>query len=41
VTTIAPNDALTGHAPLTNSITNVTGGNYENLVADKTRSAPP
>ncbi|MFJ2686125.1 immunoglobulin-like domain-containing protein [Pseudomonas sp. NPDC087342] len=36
VTTIAPNDALTGHAPLTNSITNVTGGNYENLVADKT-----
>ncbi|MFJ7797058.1 LapA family giant adhesin, partial [Pseudomonas sp. NPDC096950] len=36
VTTIAPNDALTGHAPLTNSITNVSGGNYENLVADKT-----
>ncbi|RON44440.1 LapA family giant adhesin [Pseudomonas frederiksbergensis] len=36
VTTLAPNDALTGHAPLTNSITNVTGGNYENLVADKT-----
>ncbi|MFJ2430745.1 LapA family giant adhesin [Pseudomonas sp. NPDC087804] len=36
VTTVAPNDALTGHAPLTNSITNVTGGNYENLVADKT-----
>ncbi|QXI06444.1 LapA family giant adhesin [Pseudomonas tensinigenes] len=36
VTTAAPNDALTGHAPLTNSITNVTGGNYENLVADKT-----
>ncbi|WP_447783108.1 LapA family giant adhesin [Pseudomonas germanica] len=35
-TTIAPNDALTGHAPLTNAITNVTGGNYENLVADKT-----
>ncbi|VVP45430.1 LapA family giant adhesin [Pseudomonas fluorescens] len=35
-TTIAPNDALTGHTPLTNSITNVTGGNYENLVADKT-----
>ncbi|WP_095122338.1 immunoglobulin-like domain-containing protein [Pseudomonas sp. Irchel s3f10] len=35
-TTTAPNDALTGHAPLTNSITNVTGGNYENLVADKT-----
>ncbi|WP_338109234.1 beta strand repeat-containing protein, partial [Pseudomonas prosekii] len=36
VTTLAPNDALAGHAPLTNSITNVTGGNYENLVADKT-----
>ncbi|MCS3841144.1 surface adhesion protein [Pseudomonas sp. JAI111] len=36
VTTLAPNDALTGHAPLTNSITNVSGGNYENLVADKT-----
>ena len=36
VTTTAPNDALTGHAPLTNAITGVTGGNYENLVADKT-----
>ncbi|MFJ4543613.1 immunoglobulin-like domain-containing protein [Pseudomonas sp. NPDC088885] len=36
VTSTAPNDALTGHAPLTNSITNVSGGNYENLVADKT-----
>ncbi|WP_236192967.1 LapA family giant adhesin [Pseudomonas glycinae] len=36
VTTTAPNDVLTGHAPLTNSITNVSGGNYENLVADKT-----
>ncbi|WP_371917954.1 immunoglobulin-like domain-containing protein, partial [Pseudomonas sp. Irchel s3h9] len=36
VTTTAPNDALTGQAPLTNSITNVSGGNYENLVADKT-----
>ncbi|MET0844879.1 MAG: retention module-containing protein [Pseudomonas sp.] len=36
VTTLAPNDALSGHAPLTNSITNVSGGNYENLVADKT-----
>ncbi|MGX1183099.1 surface adhesion protein [Pseudomonas sp. F-14 TE3623] len=36
VTTAAPNDALAGHAPLTNSITNVSGGNYENLVADKT-----
>ncbi len=36
VTTTAPNDALAGHAPLTNSITGVTGGNYENLVADKT-----
>ncbi|WP_454563398.1 retention module-containing protein, partial [Pseudomonas sp. AIG] len=36
VTTTAPNDVLTGQAPLTNSITGVTGGNYENLVADKT-----
>ncbi|MGG7670821.1 retention module-containing protein, partial [Pseudomonas sp. WC2] len=36
VTTTAPNDALNGHAPLTNSITGVTGGNFENLVADKT-----
>ena len=36
VSTTAPNDALTGHAPITNSITNVSGGNYENLVADKT-----
>jgi uncharacterized protein YegL len=36
VTTSAPNDALNGHTPLTNSITNVSGGNYENLVADKT-----
>jgi surface adhesion protein len=36
VTTVAPNDALTGHAPLTNAITDVSGGNYENLVADKT-----
>ncbi|MCX2543266.1 retention module-containing protein [Pseudomonas sp. COW5] len=36
VTTTAPNDVLNGHAPLTNSITNVSGGNYENLVADKT-----
>ncbi|MEI7054150.1 immunoglobulin-like domain-containing protein, partial [Pseudomonas koreensis] len=36
VTTTAPNDALNGHEPLNNSITNVSGGNYENLVADKT-----
>src|SRR5476649_1510744 len=36
VTAVAPNDALNGHAPLTNSISNVSGGNYENLVADKT-----
>ncbi|EUB84545.1 hypothetical protein PMI25_001732 [Pseudomonas sp. GM30] len=36
VTTTAPNDALTGHEPLTNAITDVSGGNYENLVADKT-----
>ncbi|WP_460065919.1 LapA family giant adhesin [Pseudomonas sp. H1_G08] len=36
VTAVAPNDALNGNAPLTNSITNVSGGNFENLVADKT-----
>ncbi|WP_408980364.1 LapA family giant adhesin [Pseudomonas sp. B21-048] len=36
VTTAAPNDALAGHTPLTNSISSVSGGNYENLVADKT-----
>ncbi|MCP1473774.1 hypothetical protein ABIA54_002140 [Pseudomonas sp. EB276 TE3739] len=36
VTAVAPNDALTGHAPITNAITNVSGGNFENLVADKT-----
>ena len=32
----APNDALVGHSSVTNSITNISGGNYENLVADKT-----
>ncbi|OJT51924.1 retention module-containing protein, partial [Pseudomonas moraviensis] len=36
VSTTAPNDVLAGHAPLTNSITNVSGGNFENLVADQT-----
>ncbi|WP_350310285.1 immunoglobulin-like domain-containing protein, partial [Pseudomonas sp. FR229a] len=36
ITYTAPNDALTGNAPLTNSITGVTGGNFENLVADNT-----
>ncbi|MDB6141894.1 MAG: lapA [Pseudomonas sp.] len=36
VTTTASNDALTGHAPLINSISGVSGGNYENLVADPT-----
>jgi hypothetical protein len=41
VTTTAPNDALNGHEPLTNSITGVSGGNYENLVADKTPVRPP
>ncbi|RXU58437.1 large adhesive protein, partial [Pseudomonas protegens] len=35
VSITAPNDVLVGHTPLTNSITNVSGGNYENLVADK------
>ncbi|MGN8262203.1 immunoglobulin-like domain-containing protein, partial [Pseudomonas sp. SMSB3] len=29
------NDVYQGHAAVTNSITNVSGGNYENLVADK------
>nr|WP_256675136.1 immunoglobulin-like domain-containing protein [Pseudomonas sp. URMO17WK12:I11] len=29
------NDVYQGHAAITNSITNVSGGNYENLVADK------
>ncbi|MDP9530916.1 immunoglobulin-like domain-containing protein, partial [Pseudomonas protegens] len=32
----APNDVLVGHTPLTNAISDVSGGNYENLVADKT-----
>ncbi|RBL65034.1 hypothetical protein C3E98_045275, partial [Pseudomonas sp. MWU13-2625] len=36
VTTTAPNDALTGHEPLTNSINGVTGGNSENLRPAKT-----
>nr|WP_311197669.1 immunoglobulin-like domain-containing protein [Pseudomonas fluorescens] len=36
ITATAPKDALIGHAPLTNSITNVSGGNYESLIADKT-----
>ncbi|MDR6929125.1 retention module-containing protein [Pseudomonas sp. BE134] len=36
VNAVAPNDALTGHAPLTNAITGVSGGNYEKLVADPT-----
>ncbi|UVL40665.1 retention module-containing protein [Pseudomonas sp. B21-040] len=36
ITVKAPNDVLVGHDPLTNAITKVTGGNYENLVADKT-----
>ncbi|WP_177410052.1 immunoglobulin-like domain-containing protein, partial [Pseudomonas sp. R11(2017)] len=30
------NDVYQGHAAVTNSISNVSGGNYENLVADKT-----
>ncbi|MFJ7286444.1 immunoglobulin-like domain-containing protein, partial [Pseudomonas sp. NPDC099000] len=36
ITVKAPNDAVVGHEPLTNAIKEVTGGNYENLVADKT-----
>ncbi|MEN5246151.1 immunoglobulin-like domain-containing protein, partial [Pseudomonas atacamensis] len=35
-TAVAANDALAGNAPITNSITGVTGGNFEDLVADKT-----
>ncbi|MCB2256682.1 hypothetical protein KTQ74_32695, partial [Pseudomonas chlororaphis] len=35
-TTTAPNDVLVGHTPLSNSISTVSGGNFENLVADKT-----
>ncbi|KAF0864662.1 type I secretion C-terminal target domain-containing protein [Pseudomonas sp. LD120] len=31
----APNDVLIGHTPLTNSISDVSGGNYEKLVADQ------
>ncbi|WP_085693710.1 retention module-containing protein, partial [Pseudomonas sp. R11(2017)] len=31
------NDVYQGHAPVTNSISNVSGGNYESLVADKTQ----
>nr|WP_256573988.1 immunoglobulin-like domain-containing protein [Pseudomonas sp. R9(2017)] len=31
------NDVYQGHAPVTNSINNVSGGNYESLVADKTQ----
>ncbi|MFK3776382.1 immunoglobulin-like domain-containing protein [Pseudomonas sp. NPDC089406] len=30
------NDVYQGHAPVTNGISNVSGGNYENLVANKT-----
>ncbi len=36
VNAVVSNDVLNGHAPVTNSITNISGGNYENLVADKT-----
>ncbi|WP_372242679.1 retention module-containing protein [Pseudomonas sp. B14-6] len=36
VNAVVSNDVLSGHAPVSNSITNVSGGNYENLVADKT-----
>ncbi|KJZ42862.1 retention module-containing protein [Pseudomonas fluorescens] len=36
VNAVVSNDVLSGHAPLTNSITKVSGGNYENLIADKT-----
>uniref|UniRef100_UPI0035A57811 immunoglobulin-like domain-containing protein n=1 Tax=Pseudomonas fluorescens TaxID=294 RepID=UPI0035A57811 len=33
---IAPNDAYQGNAPVTNSITSVSGGNYENLTSSPT-----
>ncbi|WP_205300748.1 immunoglobulin-like domain-containing protein, partial [Pantoea sp. Ap-967] len=36
-TGVVSNDVYQGHAPVTNSINNVSGGNYENLVADKTQ----
>ncbi|QQZ42297.1 LapA family giant adhesin [Pseudomonas sp. SK3(2021)] len=36
VSITAPNDVLVGHTPLSNSISTVSGGNFENLVADKT-----
>ncbi|WP_155500315.1 immunoglobulin-like domain-containing protein, partial [Pseudomonas monteilii] len=35
---VAPNNVYTTNAPLTNSITNVTGGNYEKLVTTGTPS---
>jgi len=36
VNAVVSNDVVNGHAPVTNSITSISGGNYENLVADKT-----
>ncbi|CAM4118955.1 Putative secreted protein (Type I secretion substrate) [Pseudomonas reidholzensis] len=36
VSTPVSNDVYQGHAAVTNSISNVSGGNYENLVANKT-----
>ncbi|WP_205300753.1 immunoglobulin-like domain-containing protein, partial [Pantoea sp. Ap-967] len=36
-TGVVSNDVYQGHAPVTNSISNVSGGNYENLVADKSQ----
>jgi len=36
VSITAPNDVLVGHTPLSNSISTVSGGNFENLAADKT-----
>ncbi|WP_313741681.1 immunoglobulin-like domain-containing protein, partial [Pseudomonas sp.] len=35
VSTPVSNDVYQGHAPVTNSISTVSGGNYENLVANK------
>uniref|UniRef100_UPI00214B7EBD immunoglobulin-like domain-containing protein n=1 Tax=Pseudomonas fluorescens TaxID=294 RepID=UPI00214B7EBD len=34
VSVVVSNDVYQGHAPVTNSITSVSGGNYENLIAN-------
>ena len=35
-TGVVSNDVYQGHAPVTNDITGVSGGNYENLVGNQT-----